>query len=35
MTAPAMTSLERVMTALAHREPDRTPLFLLFSHYGA
>ena len=35
MTAPAMTSLERVMTALSHREPDRTPLFLLFSHYGA
>ena len=35
MNAPAMTSLERVLTALSHKEPDRTPLFLLFSHYGA
>lgn len=30
-----MTSLERVLTTLGHREPDRVPLFLLFSHYGA
>lgn len=31
----AMTSLERVLTALSHKEPDRVPLFLLLSLYGA
>ena len=30
-----MTSMERVLTALSHQEPDRVPLFLLFSMYGA
>lgn len=30
-----MTSMERVMTALSFKEPDRVPLFLLFTHYGA
>ena len=30
-----MTSLERVLTALSHKEPDKVPLFLLLSHYGA
>ncbi|MBI9104281.1 MAG: uroporphyrinogen decarboxylase family protein [Spirochaetales bacterium] len=30
-----MTSMERTLTALGHKEPDRVPLFLLFSHYGA
>ncbi|MBF0410183.1 MAG: uroporphyrinogen decarboxylase family protein [Candidatus Riflebacteria bacterium] len=30
-----MTSLNRVLTALSQKEPDRTPLFLLFSCYGA
>lgn len=30
-----MTSMERVMTALSFKEPDRVPLFLLFSMYGA
>lgn len=29
------TSLSRTLTALNHQEPDRVPLFLLFSHYGA
>lgn len=35
MTQPEMTSLERVLTTLGHNEPDRVPLFLLFSMYGA
>lgn len=30
-----MHSLERVLTTLRHQEPDRVPLFLLFSLYGA
>jgi uroporphyrinogen decarboxylase len=30
-----MNSFERVMTAISHREPDRVPLFLLLSLYGA
>lgn len=30
-----MTSLERTMTTIGHKEPDRVPLFLLLSHYGA
>lgn len=30
-----ITSLERVLTALSHKEPDRVPLFLLLSLYGA
>lgn len=30
-----MTSMERVLTALSHQEPDRVPLMLLFSLYGA
>lgn len=30
-----MTSLERVMAAVSHKEPDRVPLCLLFSMYGA
>lgn len=30
-----MTSMERVLTALSHQEPDRVPLLLLFSLYGA
>jgi uroporphyrinogen decarboxylase len=29
------TSLDRVLTALGHREPDRVPLFLLVSLHGA
>jgi uroporphyrinogen decarboxylase len=35
MTATAMTSLQRVLTTLGHKEPDRVPLFLLFSLHGA
>lgn len=35
MTAPTMTSLQRVLTTLGHKEPDRVPLFLLFSLHGA
>ncbi|MCR9154407.1 MAG: uroporphyrinogen decarboxylase family protein [Bacteroidetes bacterium] len=30
-----MNSLERVLTSLSHKEPDRVPLFLLFGMYGA
>jgi len=35
MTGPAMTSLERVLTTLGHREPDRVPFFLLLTLHGA
>ncbi|MEX1325856.1 MAG: uroporphyrinogen decarboxylase family protein [Desulfobacterales bacterium] len=35
MSTTEMTSLERVLTTLGHKEPDRVPLFLLFSMYGA
>jgi uroporphyrinogen decarboxylase len=31
----AMSSSERVMAALSHREPDRVPFFLLFTTHGA
>ncbi len=30
-----MTSMERVLKTLGHKEPDRVPVFFLFSHYGA
>jgi len=30
-----MTSLQRVLTALGHQEPDRVPLFLLLTMHGA
>ncbi|BCB26894.1 hypothetical protein SKTS_17800 [Sulfurimicrobium lacus] len=30
-----MTSMQRVMTAMAHQEPDRVPLFLLTTMHGA
>lgn len=30
-----MTSMERMLTTLSHEEPDRVPLCLLFSMYGA
>ncbi len=30
-----MTSFERTMAAMSHKEPDRVPLFLLLSLYGA
>ena len=30
-----MTSTERVMTALSHKEPDRVPLFLTVTMHGA
>ena len=30
-----MNSMERVMTALSHKEPDRVPVFHQLSHYGA
>ncbi len=35
MTSHKMTSMERVLTALSHKEPDRVPLFLLASMHGA
>ena len=35
MSRQPMTSMERVMTAITHKEPDRVPLFLLLSLYGA
>ncbi len=31
----AMTSMQRVLTALSHQEPDRVPLFLLLTMHGA
>lgn len=30
-----MTSMERVLTAMAHKEPDRVPVFLLTTLHGA
>lgn len=30
-----MTSMQRVMTALSHQEPDRVPFFLLLTMHGA
>jgi uroporphyrinogen decarboxylase len=30
-----MNSMERVMTAISHKEPDRIPVFHLLSYYGA
>ncbi|NUM35546.1 MAG: uroporphyrinogen decarboxylase family protein [Candidatus Brocadiae bacterium] len=30
-----MNSMQRVLTALSQKKPDRVPLMLLFSHYGA
>ena len=30
-----MNSLQRVLTTLSHKEPDRIPLFLMLSFYGA
>jgi uroporphyrinogen decarboxylase len=35
MTATMMTSLQRVLTTLGHKEPDRVPLFLLPTLHGA
>ena len=35
MKPQTMTSLERVLTTLGHREPDRVPLFLLLTLHGA
>lgn len=35
MKSKEMTSIERVMAAISHQEPDRVPLFLLLSLYGA
>lgn len=31
----SMSSMERVLTTLGHREPDRVPLFLLLTMHGA
>ena len=30
-----MNSMERTLTTLGHREPDRVPLFLLANMHGA
>lgn len=35
MKKPTMTSIERVLTSLSHKEPDRVPLFLLLTMHGA
>lgn len=35
MKSKEMTSMERVLTALSHQEPDRVPLFLLLTMHGA
>ena len=32
MKANEMTSMERVLTALSHKEPDRVPLFFTPIH---
>ena len=31
----SMTSMDRVVTTLGHREPDRVPVFLLLTMHGA
>lgn len=35
MKTETMNSMQRVMTALSHEEPDRVPLFLLLTMHGA
>ena len=35
MTLKKMTSMERVLTTLSHKEPDRVPQFLLLTMHGA
>lgn len=35
MTDKKMTSMQRVLTAVGHKEPDRVPLLLMLSLYGA
>ena len=35
MNNETMTSMERVLAAINHKEGDRVPLMLLFSMYGA
>lgn len=35
MTRKTVTSLQRVLTTLGHKEPDRVPLFLLVTMHGA
>jgi uroporphyrinogen decarboxylase len=35
MKKEAMTSMQRVLTTLGHKEPDRVPLFLLVTMHGA
>ena len=35
MIQETMSSMERVLTALSHKEPDRVPLFLLLTMHGA
>jgi len=35
MSAPPLTSLQRVLTTLGHREADRVPFFLLVTMHGA
>ena len=35
MSISEMTSLNRVLTTLGHKEPDRVPFFLLLTTHGA
>jgi uroporphyrinogen decarboxylase len=35
MKVNSMTSMERVLTTLSHKEPDRVPIFLLATMHGA
>ncbi|RRR69424.1 MAG: methylcobamide--CoM methyltransferase MtbA [Candidatus Viridilinea halotolerans] len=35
MSHTPLTSLQRILTTLGHQEPDRVPLLLLFTIYGA
>ena len=35
MNSPEMRSMQRVLTTLSHKEPDRVPFFLLLTMHGA
>ncbi|MGC8493060.1 MAG: hypothetical protein ACP5SH_15125 [Syntrophobacteraceae bacterium] len=35
MSAPRLTAMQRVLAALAHREPDRVPFIISATMHGA
>ena len=35
MAIEKMTSMQRVLATLSHNEPDRVPIFFLFTMHGA